>query len=656
MATVQQTPGTWLKHITNLPASQAINQKHMKHLFASFKASVPQATAKDTILKNPEVVFMFREGFGNNRVGIIHHIQSVGGRIGSTESEIFGAVYGLGPQTTPCVQVDISQLSHGGDNTGYNVPTWTSLTGASSAADIRGLQTGSEKYKARAIIPVPPFLLESVQRIIEQRNGDIHEMILTVVQTITAYDTIHSTDTDQEEKAKEACKDLVHWLVLASAQTPPVPAVTTGIITSPTLQATFQELAQRTLGPMKTNSSNQVATTPNTPRTKNMQRVLEALATSAASTNTFIAKLTQTNESLAETKTKGFAKLPDCRQNMILVASSTSNTTPPTDPTVEAAKFFKQPSIQAAEVMLNTMMDTNRCRVLIPTATVTALYHGSFLWANQSAPSGFASSVLENSGILGSDAFQQGIVLDYATKHTMSEVNLAKLTKTQIRYPDTARQTTERLIALQLLAELFFGRDSIIERRLYRLRARCEENPDILEMAHYQDPTFFAKLLCMVDDRINSFFRSCIRAQCLDDTADYLLDLEAIFFQVQSRAFFYSLPPGVKQVTPSTSDEEKDRKTDGPPNPKKQKTEEQERRVPNKSQAKELRMERGEKWSMFQGKLKDVPRLESGEKPCIRYHVKGYCFKDCKMAKTHAPITEKDVENIAEFLNQIRES
>ena len=81
--------------------------------------------------------------------------------------------------------------------------------------------------------------------------------------------------------------------------------------------------------------------------------------------------------------------------------------------------------------------------------------HGSFLWSNTLTPSGLASSVITSSDVIRNDVLQEGIVLDYSTKHEMSNNSLNKLTKTQVLFPTNVDTSFENLKQFMLLLNCY---------------------------------------------------------------------------------------------------------------------------------------------------------------------------------------------------------
>ena len=53
----------------------------------------------------------------------------------------------------------------------------------------------------------------------------------------------------------------------------------------------------------------------------------------------------------------------------------------------------------------------------------------------------------------------------------------------------------------------------------------------------------------------------------------------------------------------------------------------------------EWKLGRNENWNqVFQGKIKEGPKLTCGTYPCLKWHVKGVCYIDCAFKKSHTKL------------------
>ena len=67
------------------------------------------------------------------------------------------------------------------------------------------------------------------------------------------------------------------------------------------------------------------------------------------------------------------------------------------------------------------------------------------------------------------------------------------------------------------------------------------------------------------------------------------------------------------------------------------------------------KLRQNEKWdTIFRGQSKAGPDLAGGYKPCLKYHVKGFCYEDCAFAKNHEEIKGQDKEKTEKFIKSLR--
>ena len=64
------------------------------------------------------------------------------------------------------------------------------------------------------------------------------------------------------------------------------------------------------------------------------------------------------------------------------------------------------------------------------------------------------------------------------------------------------------------------------------------------------------------------------------------------------------------------------------------------------------KLKNNENWiQIFRHKSKDAPVLSNGCKACLKYHVKGFCFDDCKFKNAHIQLEGEDYEKNHSFMH-----
>jgi hypothetical protein len=387
------------------------------------------------------------------------------------------------------------------------------------------------------------------------------------------------------------------------------------------------------------------------PMTDQLKRPLELIGTSILSQQDFLRQLTTMQASSNDKTSKSFKKIPPKYQNMILVASSTGQVTE-TEPNVLAAQFFKSSSLLNANIMLNSLFETEQLDCSVSNAVTNAFMRGSFLWTNAVTPSGLAASVITTEDLLRkTDALYEGMLLDISTRHDVSSLLLDKLTKTQILFPSSTDEAIDRIQALKILVAFFFGERSFAAQGLKRLYIKCLDNKSLLKVKQSLDKEFNAKLLCCIDERLYQWLKECCNTDCVMDTSLDLINFAVIFTDIQLNRFHFILFQNIRKVKKDRDDRE-EREEQGGHKKKKQKKVQM---MKNEHQVKEWKLRIGEKWdNIFRSKTQEGPILSIGTKPCLKFHCKGICYDDCRWKAAHIELNENDHKLTAQFIKELR--
>lgn len=385
---------------------------------------------------------------------------------------------------------DMKVLSNVEATSPTSVPTTTHLFGASDQAQIDVLTLSDRiTYHPQSLIPIPPFMIPAVHEAIVDSNGDVYQVFLTALRAIKDFDSIHNNDNDYIDKARSKSKDIIFWLYLVSQDHASIEAVPTMGCSNKTLAKALKTVLDSCLlstsnAAVSDSVANQVE--------RSLKRPFEVLAASSSSTSNFMEKLTQIHSISQEKSSRNFKKIPNKYQNMILVASSTSNVTK-VDYDAKGANFFKCLNVLNAQIMLNSIFETEKIDCSASSAVTSTLHFGSFLWKDSISPSGLAASVLASKDFLHSDILYEGMVLDYATKFEMSETSLNKLTKSQVLFPRDVEELSHRICANQVLSSFFFTKNSFLSQGLEKVVHFCSDNKTLLKTRVFMDEKFIAK-------------------------------------------------------------------------------------------------------------------------------------------------------------------
>ena len=637
---------SWKDWFNARSSATIINKSNQEMLFQIFKHTISPEKCGMELIEHTETVFLFRHTFGTNRIELFHNMQVTGGNIYTAKKE-FSFIQGVGEDNACPVTPDFDILVQLPQETAEPIPTATHLLNVTSTDEVAALNPGqTTSYTPRNFIPVPPFLLNTLNEAISKFDGDAAHILVETAKAFKDFDTAHSNDEDYIDKAKSKSKDVLAWLYLVI--TNKVTAIPTISCSSKILKSKISNLEQRNLGPNRPaidsiNQANHLEEV--------FRRPLEILATSSSSTQDFMQRLTQIQNQSNEKSNKSFKKIAPKYQRMLLVASSQGEAIP-IELNHEAMEFFSQTSVLNAQIYLNSHLDSLKIECSISTALTTSLMHGCLLWTSSLTPSGLASSVISSLDIIRNDVLHEGIVLDYSTKHEMTSKSLEKLTKTQILFPADIEASIERLRAFHALVDLFFGSLSFPAQGLKKLIHLCSDHKRLLRTKLFLDEMFIAKMHFTVDDRLNQWLEQCCRTDTVTETNLELTNFSSIFGDIQLNKFFCHLPSNIAKIhdrTKSTNDDN-DRKTKrSKPSPS------QPEKIRNLSQCQDWKLRHSEKWdTIFRNKTRDGPTLSTNCKPCLKFHVKGLCYSDCPFRCSHKSLSSEDKVLTTNFIKELR--
>lgn len=91
------------------------------------------------------------------------------------------------------------------------LPTWGLLIAAKDTIQINALDLSVRlSYHARNFIPVPPFLINAVSDVIENKEGDAGKLLVNCVKEMKKIDEDHKDDNEFKNKAMDKVKEIIH--------------------------------------------------------------------------------------------------------------------------------------------------------------------------------------------------------------------------------------------------------------------------------------------------------------------------------------------------------------------------------------------------------------------------------------------------------------
>ena len=636
----------WLDWFNSRESADLINKKSQEALFSTFNADVDNDECIEKIINHQETVYLHKVTVGSGRVSMFHHLVVVGGNLYDSSAQEYGFLQGIGKSTTFAMTFDVKVLKNIVSDTAIDVPTTTNLYNASSLDQIDALTTSDRvTYRPRNFVPVPPFMLKTVNQSIEESNGDAKVVLLKSIEAIKAFDSAHNGDAEYVDKARTKCKDFLFWLFLVQKEDNSIEGIPVMGCSNNKVVSALSSISSSCLS-----SSKEVSSSISDQVEQSLKRPFEVLAASSYLTSEFMEKLTQLQSQSSDKSSKSFKKILQKYQNMIQVASSISEVTE-IDYGADGVEFFKCSNTLNAQVMLNSLFEVENIDCSVSAAVTNSLLYGSFLWKDSMSPSGFAASVLSTEGVLRSDTLYEGMILDYSTKFDISSASLNKLTKTQVLFPVDVEELSHRLRAIQVLAAFFFKKNGFLSQGLKKVVNFCHDNKMMLKTRIYLDKSFIAKFIVAIDDRIHQWLKQCSIRSSVTDTDLTLIEFSSLLSDIQFNRFTYFLPPSIAEVQQDTSSDNK--KDQDEPNSKKKK--EAAKIEKNLQQVADWKLRNNETWNtVFRHKNQEGPMLSVKCKPCLKYHVKGYCFNDCKQRSSHCVLTNEDHAKTNTFIKTLR--
>ena len=634
----------WLSWFKSRESANTINKTQQERLFKTFDATVNGDDMVNQIEQHEEMTFLHKVNFGEHKVAIFHHLKAAGGTIYDNGTKEYGFFHGLSEEDTIIMTPDITILKKIELDTDTPVPALANLLNVKTNEEVVELTVSTRaKYRARNIIPIPPFLLDIVYEVIAKKESDAITMLVDVVKGIKEFDTTHAGENEYKDKAKNKCKEFVYWLYLVGTESDAVVAVNTIVSNNTKVKGLLKVIASQHLQSDNTateSMANQVE--------MSLKRPFEVLAATSSSTTEFMEKLTQLQTQNNEKSSKTFKKIPAKYQQMILIASSESEVTK-VEYDADASEFFRCSTPLHAQVMINSLLEAEGIECSVSTAMSTTLLYGSFLWRNALSPAGLAASVLTSEGIIRSDTLQEGMVLDFATKFDMSAISLSKLTKTQVLFPKDVEELTHRIRGLHILASFFFKKTGFMSQGIKQMVNFCLDNRSLLKTKIYLDNEFIAKFMCAIDERVYLWLKQCSIVKSVVDTDLTLMNYSSIIQDIKLNRFVYILPPTIASLLAPKQNEYK---------AKQKQTSVVSSSVElkrNQNQVEEWKLRRGESWSnIFRNKAIEGPMLSTKCHPCLKYHVRGACYVDCKNRESHVVLKENDKKKMNDFIKSLR--
>ena len=114
-----------------------------------------------------------------------------------TSSESFAFIQGVREDSSNVMTPDYDTLTQIPNALAESIPTASHLLNVTSIDEVDSLAIGqTTSYKPRNFVPVPPFLLTTLDDTISKSNGNTKEVLIKSAQAIKEFDTTHANDVE----------------------------------------------------------------------------------------------------------------------------------------------------------------------------------------------------------------------------------------------------------------------------------------------------------------------------------------------------------------------------------------------------------------------------------------------------------------------------
>ena len=207
---------SWTEWFQSRESGTEIDKSNQETLFDTFKSTVSKSNCIDAVVNHDEKAFLHAASFGKGNVAVFHHLTVVGRNIYNRNNDTkYGFIQGLGNDSAVAMTPDIDTLFKDPEGVAVAVPSPTALLSISSEDEVTALtDSATVTYKPRNFIPIPQFLIETIQNSIPKSNGKSKLMLIKCVKKIKDFDVEHANDIDYTDKARSKSKDILLWLYL----------------------------------------------------------------------------------------------------------------------------------------------------------------------------------------------------------------------------------------------------------------------------------------------------------------------------------------------------------------------------------------------------------------------------------------------------------
>lgn len=217
----------------------------MEELFKAFGASVSNNELKLKLKKSEEMVFLGKLSNGGG-LNVFHHFSQIGNTLYSNTNSESGFIIGLYRETATPMMPDIEVLLAKQSATKIAVLKRNEICNCVLIKDIEDLKDSTtQSYNPRSFVPVPPFLVRSIDKTMKRHKGEPFQILLTTIKEAKGFDHAHKDDGDYVDKAELKCRQLFSRLYLAGKNDDDMKQISIQICTDTAMANHFKEIKEK---------------------------------------------------------------------------------------------------------------------------------------------------------------------------------------------------------------------------------------------------------------------------------------------------------------------------------------------------------------------------------------------------------------------------
>ena len=671
MANNVPTHRDWRSYFSSLTSSEVGNQNISMFVALNDVGTKEGNEILNNAVADPDFSFLYANS--NTSVQVVHSLKLVGGTPLRPTKRLM-ALLGLGPKGTE-VELDIEHFL---EKKEFSCPPWLELKDCdnfSSIIDRTKTRNGGTGYIATecvGLLHLPPFARDAIM---QSGATDINTVFSLLRDSALEFDRAHENIEGFNDKAMGYVEDASFWLCGAVS----------GEITSPIrilpddgelLAFSIERHAKYILPPVAASVPNQP---PGMPANGTLEasvftqlaHVMAQSAEEAKQSNKLRAENLEFMKKKEEDKSNTLKDLHPSALNMIEMASSED-----CEFSGELSKsckaFYNKKSNALAEQELSIQLKS--ISGLEPTfgpGLIGALRSGQFTFSNPTHPSNFSAFNLweKAPGIINPLPGSRQLSL------SMSPADGSKSSKQVVQAPKSLEDLVPQVTLFRDAHVSFFGKKSASARGLSNLLTLLQDNRSTLRYLMASDELLASKLLFNVDLSTQRWLEQCRIANDREtDVDDSLMNFFPLVNQTLSQQLNVVLPsPFEMNEVPTENkgndddDGKRKRKRDsnsngggsGGGNDDKKKTPKN-RIVKNENPDPDFALNQGENWKIFiqkrgQGNADRVKWDDNECLMCARYHIKQYCFEDCRNIDSHVSKDKIPAEKKSAFLTFMKQ-